>query len=145
MGDRAGCAHLAGLIAWDRKATIGPSEMTSRITAIAEPKPTRVDSLMLLLVIRMERSSSPFLPWLMMKARSNARSDSMAVSTTITVLIGAMTGKTTRKKVRISLAPSTLAAQRRVGPSRSEEHTSELQSRRDLVCRLLLEKKKKKN
>src|SRR5438874_13276094 len=28
------------------------------------------------------------------------------------------------------------------GFSRSEEHTSELQSRRDLVCRLLLEKKK---
>src|SRR6266496_5042252 len=28
-------------------------------------------------------------------------------------------------------------------PHRSEEHTSELQSRRDLVCRLLLEKKKK--
>src|SRR5690349_22423142 len=27
------------------------------------------------------------------------------------------------------------------GSSRSEEHTSELQSRRDLVCRLLLEKK----
>src|SRR5690349_22693709 len=27
------------------------------------------------------------------------------------------------------------------GPARSEEHTSELQSRRDLVCRLLLEKK----
>src|SRR5438874_7844025 len=29
------------------------------------------------------------------------------------------------------------------GSPRSEEHTSELQSRRDLVCRLLLEKKKK--
>src|SRR5690349_13636892 len=28
------------------------------------------------------------------------------------------------------------------GLGRSEEHTSELQSRRDLVCRLLLEKKK---
>src|SRR5438874_9460377 len=28
------------------------------------------------------------------------------------------------------------------GIDRSEEHTSELQSRRDLVCRLLLEKKK---
>src|SRR5712664_3722491 len=28
------------------------------------------------------------------------------------------------------------------GESRSEEHTSELQSRSDLVCRLLLEKKK---
>src|SRR2546422_7509194 len=29
-------------------------------------------------------------------------------------------------------------------PDRSEEHTSELQSRLHLVCRLLLEKKKKK-
>src|SRR6267378_2250605 len=35
-------------------------------------------------------------------------------------------------------AGSHLPASRR----RSEEHTSELQSRRDLVCRLLLEKKK---
>src|SRR5206468_13070946 len=34
-------------------------------------------------------------------------------------------------------------AQREIAP-RSEEHTSELQSRSDLVCRLLLEKKKKK-
>src|SRR5690606_42015196 len=31
-----------------------------------------------------------------------------------------------------------------VGVVRSEEHTSELQSRENLVCRLLLEKKKKK-
>src|SRR5947209_15800738 len=31
------------------------------------------------------------------------------------------------------------------GTPRSEEHTSELQSRQYLVCRLLLEKKKKKN
>src|SRR3989442_8970675 len=31
-----------------------------------------------------------------------------------------------------------------VGAARSEEHTSELQSRPHLVCRLLLEKKKKK-
>src|SRR5206468_11341389 len=34
-------------------------------------------------------------------------------------------------------------ADRRIA-ARSEEHTSELQSRSDLVCRLLLEKKKKK-
>src|SRR5260221_7264578 len=32
-----------------------------------------------------------------------------------------------------------------VVPQRSEEHTSELQSHSDLVCRLLLEKKKNKN
>src|SRR5207249_8742230 len=31
---------------------------------------------------------------------------------------------------------------RRIAEARSEEHTSELQSRFDLVCRLLLEKKK---
>src|SRR2546430_10832295 len=31
------------------------------------------------------------------------------------------------------------------GPNRSEEHTSELQSQSNLVCRLLLEKKKKPN
>src|SRR2546428_3606843 len=34
---------------------------------------------------------------------------------------------------------------RRHRRDRSEEHTSELQSRSDLVCRLLLEKKKKQN
>src|SRR5206468_11789028 len=33
----------------------------------------------------------------------------------------------------------------RIGQGRSEEHTSELQSRSDLVCRLLLEKKNNKN
>src|SRR5205085_8235435 len=33
--------------------------------------------------------------------------------------------------------------QRRMGLVRSEEHTSELQSQSNLVCRLLLEKKKK--
>src|SRR5438874_9705677 len=33
----------------------------------------------------------------------------------------------------------------RAQSARSEEHTSELQSRRDLVCRLLLEKKKTNN
>src|SRR5947209_17969780 len=35
--------------------------------------------------------------------------------------------------------------EQRFGVKRSEEHTSELQSRQYLVCRLLLEKKKKKN
>src|SRR5437762_7119178 len=35
------------------------------------------------------------------------------------------------------------AVARRRGPTRSEEHTSELQSPMYLVCRLLLEKKKK--
>src|SRR5690349_22900723 len=38
---------------------------------------------------------------------------------------------------------SGCARQAALEARRSEEHTSELQSRRDLVCRLLLEKKKK--
>src|SRR5437870_13889926 len=37
------------------------------------------------------------------------------------------------------------AGAQRTDPGRSEEHTSELQSRGHLVCRLLLEKKKKKS
>src|SRR2546422_1583262 len=41
------------------------------------------------------------------------------------------------------LAPKTLEVQPPpTSPTRSEEHTSELQSRLHLVCRLLLEKKK---
>src|SRR5438874_3573823 len=39
---------------------------------------------------------------------------------------------------RVRIQPEMLLQER------SEEHTSELQSRRELVCRLLLEKKKKK-
>src|SRR6266540_5141916 len=39
---------------------------------------------------------------------------------------------------------TTTSPERSTCPSRSEEHTSELQSHHDLVCRLLLEKKKKK-
>src|SRR5690554_7044092 len=42
-----------------------------------------------------------------------------------------------------SLDEVSLAEQARIS-TRSEEHTSELQSRPHLVCRLLLEKKKKK-
>src|SRR5437660_9206836 len=40
--------------------------------------------------------------------------------------------------------PTTGQSTRPLVPARSEEHTSELQSRGHLVCRLLLEKKKKK-
>src|SRR5712664_4579715 len=40
-------------------------------------------------------------------------------------------------------APPAMRFARQAGRLRSEEHTSELQSRSDLVCRLLLENKKK--
>src|SRR2546429_3882635 len=55
------------------------------------------------------------------------------------------------RRTRFALSPSPLHEARRCPPNlrhtrrggnRSEEHTSELQSRLHLVCRLLLEKKK---
>src|SRR2546430_5806582 len=48
---------------------------------------------------------------------------------------GLAEGLRERRPERIVLAPGT---------ARSEEHTSELQSQSNLVCRLLLEKKKKR-
>src|SRR5438105_13379031 len=44
-----------------------------------------------------------------------------------------------------NLNPGDASRTAALNANRSEEHTSELQSRVDLVCRLLLEKKKKKN
>src|SRR2546422_1825385 len=58
--------------------------------------------------------------------------------------------KEMRVRVEASKKRLTIVLPRRAGTflmgrSRSEEHTSELQSRLHLVCRLLLEKKKKKH
>src|SRR5256886_9154630 len=44
----------------------------------------------------------------------------------------------------VRLSAAARSGQKAGGSSRSEEHTSELQSQSNLVCRLLLEKKKKK-
>src|SRR5690625_4072155 len=51
-------------------------------------------------------------------------------------------GYETWKKALDSVMPQVAVRSRRIGGARSEEHTSELQSRGHLVCRLLLEKKK---
>src|SRR2546430_12863186 len=50
-----------------------------------------------------------------------------------------------RKLREISLWVHNAGLAESIGRDRSEEHTSELQSQSNLVCRLLLEKKKKKN
>src|SRR5206468_9381387 len=55
--------------------------------------------------------------------------------TTLVAVVRPLTVTGTEELVRF---PSPLPS----CPERSEEHTSELQSRSDLVCRLLLEKKK---
>src|SRR5258706_10741621 len=49
-----------------------------------------------------------------------------------------------RRAIRaIRTFPASVVPSHRSGKGRSEEHTSELQSLTNLVCRLLLEKKKK--
>src|SRR5258707_8549268 len=64
--------------------------------------------------------------------------------------VGALAGSADAARARSGARRSVAGARRaavapRSQQSRSEEHTSELQSRQYLVCRLLLEKKKKKN
>src|SRR5206468_6838076 len=51
-------------------------------------------------------------------------------------------GRLTFVDRRIEVSPNREVGVDRYPDDRSEEHTSELQSRSDLVCRLLLEKKK---
>src|SRR5947209_17090840 len=53
-------------------------------------------------------------------------------------------GRTRRNDGRFSRGGVNRVCLTRAVSGRSEEHTSELQSRQYLVCRLLLEKKKKK-
>src|SRR5690606_9730738 len=48
-------------------------------------------------------------------------------------------------RLRVASGSSITPASRSPAPVRSEEHTSELQSRENLVCRLLLEKKKQQS
>src|SRR5205085_10473315 len=69
-------------------------------------------------------------------ASRNARSTPLAASATLRALVGAM--------VLESITSVPFGSLRSRPVSRSEEHTSELQSQSNLVCRLLLEKKKKK-
>src|SRR5438309_8282894 len=56
-----------------------------------------------------------------------------------------MPGSTDAPSGGVNIFPSRTTKIFSPDPSRSEEHTSELQSQFHLVCRLLLEKKKKTN
>src|SRR5712675_2847293 len=71
-----------------------------------------------------------------MSARSNERCSK--VDSTATCTCGALRRRSATRVHRIGCISAMLLPH-----SRSEEHTSELQSRLHLVCRLLLEKKKK--
>src|SRR5207302_4776803 len=68
---------------------------------------------------------------------------SMAVPTYSILGVKMQNRQTTRPtRASVSLAATRFSRSSRKRSHRSEEHTSELQSRENLVCRLLLEKKK---
>src|SRR5215471_6533387 len=76
--------------------------------------------------------------------RSTIRSSGSSIPTEMRISVGVIPS---RNRSSSGMSECVIAAGCEASvsvPPRSEEHTSELQSRRDLVCRLLLEKKKKK-
>src|SRR2546430_4287980 len=75
---------------------------------------------------------------------AGAHPDYAAVDVLTNVLGDTPSGRLHRALVQKGLASSVWGSERGLHDPRSEEHTSELQSQSNLVCRLLLEKKKKK-
>src|SRR3712207_8987026 len=79
--------------------------------------------------------------------RSNARSTASTTSATRMTVPSAVSWWSQRSKnvsaARMGSSSADMGADRI--DARSEEHTSELQSRQYLVCRLLLEKKKRQH
>src|SRR5690349_24996353 len=88
----------------------------------------------------------PFLLFFFLMIRRPPRSTLFPYTTLFRSLRerrGVEAGARRRAAARRCWAPCASAPMSSASVSpRSEEHTSELQSRRDLVCRLLLEKKK---
>src|SRR5690606_42095417 len=77
--------------------------------------------------------------------RSSDLSEGLAVSITTSLMLSVTSSKHQRSTLRWAPDSATRGSRARLRRPRSEEHTSELQSRENLVCRLLLEKKKTTN
>src|SRR3712207_8439694 len=88
--------------------------------------PSRIDVLLFFIMIRRPPRSTLFPYTTLFRSLSNPTGSGVGLGTPNTAEIEILDNDTT---------PSTS------NPVRSEEHTSELQSRQYLVCRLLLEKK----
>src|SRR5437773_9321160 len=73
---------------------------------------------------------------------SNSAGTATSNAATLTVNAAAVAPTITTQPVNQTVTASQAATFSVTATGRSEEHTSELQSHHDLVCRLLLEKKK---
>src|SRR2546427_1990810 len=101
-----------------------------------------------------DTTPTPPLNSAMAASRSRGGSNQVSSQTTLTVALGltermpsvkALMPCSTSGIGKPTTKPATPVLLARPAAMRSEEHTSELQSQSNLVCRLLLEKKKKKN
>src|SRR2546427_11126881 len=98
-----------------------------------------------LLVMCSRRCSTLFFFFFFLMIRRPPRSTLFPYTTLFRSGGSGRRGPRQRRKHALGERDDALGAAPAAGPQpRSEEHTSELQSQSNLVCRLLLEKKKKK-
>src|SRR2546427_7661866 len=92
-----------------------------------------------------EGPPSPCVPWRLRRALSTALAEAASWSEPCSSAWRACTKLIAAAAWEAGASPAAWAAPATMpsAASRSEEHTSELQSQSNLVCRLLLEKKKK--
>src|SRR3712207_7994489 len=90
-------------------------------------------------MIRRPPRSTLFPYTTLFRSRKNKIAESAVMGTLVEALCGEVFPVTKTAKPGSPVCPAC----KEIYDQRSEEHTSELQSRQYLVCRLLLEKKKK--
>src|SRR5204862_6659153 len=98
---------------------------------------------------RAQRTLQPYEAWLTFKDWVDRDNPRFAFNVARTLVFGSAIPESERQWAAMMRAEARARLAWLLPPwtilCGSEEHTSELQSRRDLVCRLLLEKKKKRN
>src|SRR5690606_42097462 len=94
------------------------------------------------LLVRPPPASTPFPYTTLFRSSSATSSFGENLSPALVKSTKSVNNTVTLSNWRASTCPFSFNSSATSSGSRSEEHTSELQSRENLVCRLLLEKKK---
>src|SRR5438105_7415106 len=112
-------------------------------------RPERIDDLRQHACLRMRRSNGSIAPWSFVEGNKTVEAivSGPFIANDVPTMLGAAVEGLGLAQVPEPIAAGAVKAGKLVHvlepfAPRSEEHTSELQSRVDLVCRLLLEKKK---